>query len=150
MIIIGIVLALVGLAYLCWLLFALAVYALPLFALCGRPHKANYVASHHMWRTRNKRFCGVRKRASYATYFGVDDRCPPSRMEDRSCTTNYSSSQPLSLVIAPGPTRNLASDSCGKRAWTATRRRRWRVWPGRCLLWRRQFTATEGAYRMSG
>src|SRR6516162_833349 len=46
MIIIGIVLALVGLAYLCWLLFALAVYALPLFALCGRPHKANYVAFH--------------------------------------------------------------------------------------------------------
>jgi len=32
MIIIGIVLSLVGLAYLCWLLFALAVYALPLFA----------------------------------------------------------------------------------------------------------------------
>jgi len=32
MIIIGIVLALVGLAYLCWLLFPLAVYALPLFA----------------------------------------------------------------------------------------------------------------------
>jgi hypothetical protein len=51
MIIIGIVLALVGLAYLCWLLFALAVYALPLFALCGRPHKANYVASCDMWRT---------------------------------------------------------------------------------------------------
>ena len=32
MIIIGIVQSLVGLAYLCWLLFALAVYALPLFA----------------------------------------------------------------------------------------------------------------------
>src|SRR5262245_5859847 len=32
MIIISIVLALVGLAYLCWRLFALAVYALPLFA----------------------------------------------------------------------------------------------------------------------
>jgi hypothetical protein len=32
MIIIGTVLAFVGLAYLCWLLFALAVYALPLFA----------------------------------------------------------------------------------------------------------------------
>ena len=32
MIIIGIVLALAGLACLCWLLFALAVYALPLFA----------------------------------------------------------------------------------------------------------------------
>jgi hypothetical protein len=29
MIIIGIVLAFVGLAYLCWLLFALAIYALP-------------------------------------------------------------------------------------------------------------------------
>ena len=45
MIIVGIVLAFVGLAYLCWLLFALAVYAFPFFALCGRPHKANYVAS---------------------------------------------------------------------------------------------------------
>jgi hypothetical protein len=32
MIIIGIILAFVGLAYLCWLLFALAVHALPLFA----------------------------------------------------------------------------------------------------------------------
>jgi hypothetical protein len=32
MIIIGIILGFVGLAYLCWLLFALAVYALPLFA----------------------------------------------------------------------------------------------------------------------
>lgn len=32
MIIIGIVLSFVGLAYLCWLLFALAVHALPLFA----------------------------------------------------------------------------------------------------------------------
>jgi hypothetical protein len=51
MIIIGIILSFVGLAYLCWLLFALAVYALPLFALCGRPHKANYVAYHDMWRT---------------------------------------------------------------------------------------------------
>jgi len=32
MLIIGIILALVALAYLCWLLFALAVYALPFFA----------------------------------------------------------------------------------------------------------------------
>jgi hypothetical protein len=32
MIIIGIILGFVGLAYLCWLLFALAVHALPLFA----------------------------------------------------------------------------------------------------------------------
>ncbi len=32
MIIIGIVLSFVGLAYVCWLIFALAVYALPLFA----------------------------------------------------------------------------------------------------------------------
>ena len=51
MIIIGIILSFIGVAYLCWLLFALAVYALPFFALCGRPHKANYVASHDMWRT---------------------------------------------------------------------------------------------------
>jgi hypothetical protein len=52
MIIIGIVLSIVGLGFLCWLLFTLAVYALPFFALCGQPHKANYVASHNMWRTR--------------------------------------------------------------------------------------------------
>jgi hypothetical protein len=45
MIIIGIVLSFVGLAYLCWLLFTLAVHALPFFYLCGWPHKANYVAS---------------------------------------------------------------------------------------------------------
>src|SRR5712671_1183868 len=141
MIIIVIILGFVGLAYLCWLLLALAVNALPLFVLCGQPHKANYVASYDMWRTRGKRFCGVLKQASYATYFGVDDHCPPSRMEDRSCTTNYSSSQPLSLAIALGPTRNPASNSCGRRARTAIRRRRWKVWPGRCLLWRRQFTA---------
>jgi hypothetical protein len=32
MIIIGIVLSFIGLGYLCWLIFALAVYALPLFA----------------------------------------------------------------------------------------------------------------------
>ena len=32
MIIIGIVLAFIGLAYLCWLVFSLAIYALPLFA----------------------------------------------------------------------------------------------------------------------
>src|SRR2546430_13164689 len=32
MVIIGIILGFVGLAYLCWLLFALAVHALPLFA----------------------------------------------------------------------------------------------------------------------
>jgi hypothetical protein len=66
--IIGIVLALVGLAYLCWLLFALAVYALPLFALCGRPHKANYVASHHMWRTGRSMLILRRTADSYATY----------------------------------------------------------------------------------
>ena len=48
MIIIGIILGFVGLGYLCWLLFALAVYALPFFALCGRPHNANYVALPYM------------------------------------------------------------------------------------------------------
>jgi hypothetical protein len=45
MLIIGIILVFVGLAYFCWLLFALAVYALPFFVLCGRLHKTNYVAS---------------------------------------------------------------------------------------------------------
>jgi hypothetical protein len=39
MLIIGIILGFAGLGYLCWLLFALAVYALPFFAgvICGRP-----------------------------------------------------------------------------------------------------------------
>ena len=68
MIIIGIVLALVGLAYLCWLLFALAIYALPFFALCGRPHKANYVASCDMWRTSRSVLILRRTADSYATY----------------------------------------------------------------------------------
>src|SRR6267142_3766620 len=144
MLIIGIVLAFVALAYLCWLLFALAVYALPFFALCGRPHKANYVACHDMWRTRTKRFCGVRRRASYATYFRVDDRCPPSWMEDRSCTTNSLRSRRLSLVIAPSPTRNHASNSCGRRARRATRQGHCYVWRGPCVLWLRQFTVREG------
>jgi hypothetical protein len=111
MLIIGIILSFVVLAYLCWLLFTLAVNALPFFVLCGRPHKANYVALPNMWRSRNNRFCGVPKQASYATYFDVDDRSPSSRMEeDRSCTTNYSSNQPLSLAIGPGPMRSPASD----------------------------------------
>ena len=48
MIIIGILLSFVGLLYLCWLVFTLAAHALPFFTLCGRPHKANYVASHNM------------------------------------------------------------------------------------------------------
>src|ERR1700674_2547200 len=111
MLVIGIVLSFVVLAYLCWLLFTLAVNALPFFALCGRPHKANYVALPNMWRTHNNRFCGIPKQASYATYFCVDDRCPSSRMENRSCTTNCSSSRPLSLAIGPGPMRSPASDS---------------------------------------
>ena len=53
MIVIGIILSFVSVVFLCWLLFALAVQALPVFVLCGRPHKTNYVASHNMWRTRN-------------------------------------------------------------------------------------------------
>jgi hypothetical protein len=68
MIIIGIILAFVGLAYLCWLLFALTVHALSFFALCGRPHKANYVASHHMWRTGRSMLILRRTADSYATY----------------------------------------------------------------------------------
>ena len=60
LLIIGIVLAVVGLAYLCWLLFTLAVYALPVFVLCGRPHKTKYVACGDMWRTGGLTFCGAR------------------------------------------------------------------------------------------
>jgi hypothetical protein len=50
MIAFGIALNLVGLGVFCWLLFRLAIYALPFFVLCGRPHKTNYVASRDMWR----------------------------------------------------------------------------------------------------
>jgi hypothetical protein len=41
MIIVGIILSVFGMGLFCWLLFTLAVYALPFFALCGRPHNAN-------------------------------------------------------------------------------------------------------------
>ena len=68
MIIIGIILAFIGLAYLCWLVFSLAIYALPFFALCGRPHKANYVASHHMWRKDRSMLILRRTADSCATY----------------------------------------------------------------------------------
>jgi hypothetical protein len=59
MIIIGIVLSVFGLGFVCWLLFTLAVYALPFFAVCGRPHTANYVAFRDMWRGRGECFCGA-------------------------------------------------------------------------------------------
>jgi hypothetical protein len=102
MIVIGIILSFVSLGLLCWLLFAL---------LCAQPHKSANVALQKMWRTRDKRFCGVQKPAPYATYLRVDDRCPPSSVEDRSCTTNYLSGQPLLLDIERDPMRSLASAS---------------------------------------
>ena len=40
MIIIGIILSAFGIGFFCWLLFTLAVYALPFFKLCGWLHKA--------------------------------------------------------------------------------------------------------------
>jgi hypothetical protein len=40
MLIVGIILSFVVLAYLCWLLFTLAVNALPFFVLCGLPHNS--------------------------------------------------------------------------------------------------------------
>src|SRR5215470_1838633 len=69
------------------------------------------VALPKMWRTRDKRFCGVQKPAPYATYLRVDDRCPPLSVEDRSCTTNYLSDQPLLLAIERDPMWSLASAS---------------------------------------
>jgi hypothetical protein len=69
MIIIGIILAFIGLAYLCWLVFSLAIYALPFFALCGQPHKANYVASCDMWRTSRSVLILRRTTDSHATYY---------------------------------------------------------------------------------
>ena len=51
MLVIGLILSTFGIGLFCWLIFGLAVYALPLFVLCGRPHKTNYVAFCDMWRT---------------------------------------------------------------------------------------------------
>jgi hypothetical protein len=44
MLALGLLLNTVGIGLFCWLIFTLAVYALPFFVLCGRPHKTNYVA----------------------------------------------------------------------------------------------------------
>jgi hypothetical protein len=60
MVIIGILLNIAGLGMFCWAVFRLAVYALPFFVLCGRPHNTNYVALCDMWRWRVECFCGAR------------------------------------------------------------------------------------------
>jgi hypothetical protein len=44
MLALGLLLNTVGIGLFCWLIFTLAVYALPFFVLCGRPHNTNYVA----------------------------------------------------------------------------------------------------------
>jgi hypothetical protein len=51
MLALGLLLNTIGLGLFCWLIFTLAVYALPFFVLCGRPHNTNYVAFCDMWRT---------------------------------------------------------------------------------------------------
>jgi hypothetical protein len=56
MLVIGLVLSMFGIGLLCWLIFTFAVYTLPFLALCGRPHKASYVASRDMWRTNRLTF----------------------------------------------------------------------------------------------
>jgi len=40
MLALGLLLNFAGIGLFCWLIFTLAVYALPFFVLCGRPHKA--------------------------------------------------------------------------------------------------------------
>jgi len=47
----GLLLNIAGIGVFCWLIFTLAVYALPFFVLCSRPHNTNYVAFYDMWRT---------------------------------------------------------------------------------------------------
>lgn len=75
MLALGIVLNMVGLGFFCWVLFTLAVYALPLFVLCGRPHKTNYVASLDMWRTGRSMPFPSKTREKCATYcFAYRDR----------------------------------------------------------------------------
>jgi hypothetical protein len=38
MLVVGLILSLFGIGLFCWLIFTLAVHALPFFVLCGRPH----------------------------------------------------------------------------------------------------------------
>jgi hypothetical protein len=40
MLALGLLLNFAGIGLFCWLIFTLAVYALPFFALCGRPHNS--------------------------------------------------------------------------------------------------------------
>ena len=44
MLALGLLLNTVGVGAICWLMFTLAVYVLPFFVLCGRPHNTKYVA----------------------------------------------------------------------------------------------------------
>jgi hypothetical protein len=60
MLALGLLLNFAGIGLFCWLIFTLAVYALPFFVLCGRPHKLYYVAFCDMWRWRVECFCGAR------------------------------------------------------------------------------------------
>ena len=48
MLVIGLILSMFGIGLFCWLIFTLAVDALPFFVLCGQPHKTNYVAFYDM------------------------------------------------------------------------------------------------------
>ena len=50
MLALGLLLNTVGIGLFCWLIFTLAVYALPFFVLCSRLHNTNYVAFCDMWR----------------------------------------------------------------------------------------------------
>jgi len=68
MLIVGIIFSVFGIAFFCWLLFTLAVYALPFFALCSQPHKANYVASKGMWRTHDTMLSTSKTCEQRATY----------------------------------------------------------------------------------
>jgi hypothetical protein len=42
MLALGLLLNIAGVGLFCWLIFTLAVYALPFFVLCGRPHNTNW------------------------------------------------------------------------------------------------------------
>ena len=78
MIIIGIILAFIGLAYLCWLVFSLAIYALPFFAGASAGLATYHSGSGPLLPGRSpSRRCA---RPSFAQRSGSSSRCrPPSR-----------------------------------------------------------------------
>jgi len=88
------------------------------------------VAQPDMWRRLREDACGALKPTAYATYSRMIDPSPPSKAEDRSCTTSCSRNAQLSLAIGPDHLSRPASASCSRQARTGIPARCWSGSPG--------------------